>query len=71
MNGEGNIPHDCFRAGGGNLKEFSGGINQFVADFIKFSILRLHHHLFIRESSQTDGAPIYHAFPTVNITILE
>ena len=71
MDGEGDIAHNGFRAGGGYLEIFARGINQFVADFVKFAVLRLHNHFLIGKGRAADWAPIDHPFSTVDIAVVK
>ena len=71
MDGEGDIAHDGFRAGGGYLEILAGRVHQFIADFVKFTVLRLHDHFLIGKGRAADWAPIDHPFSTVDIAVVK
>ena len=71
MDGKGNIAHDCFRTGSGNIEVFARSIRKFITNFKKFSILRFRDYLFVRQSGPANRAPVDHAFPPVNISVIK
>ena len=75
IHGDSSVPHQGLWPGGSNLKELAGasarGIGKLIPHGVKFRALGLHDDLFVREGSQGDRAPVYHAAPPVDQTFLE
>ncbi len=65
------VSHDGFGAGGGNLDEGPGGLEDPVFDLVKGTVLRLHDHLFVGQRRQACRTPVDHSLTPVDVTFVE
>src|ERR1700737_381485 len=61
MNGDAGVGHDCFRTRGRDFQKFSGLIDDFVANVVKTSALRLVNDFLVRQRGLRSRVPVDHA----------
>ena len=69
IHGDGGVSRDDFGAGGGDGEPGAGCFDHFDFEVIHDGVLGLHDDLFIAEGGEGGGAPVDHAFATVDLAL--
>ena len=66
VHGDGRVPHDRLRTGGGDFKPGARGLHDLELEVIKVALLLLGNDLLVAQRGERDGAPVHHPLATVD-----